>query len=205
MLIRAIFLSLFFSALCLASIVETQAQGSQSTEKAALIKELIALTGSNDNAEAIMNSIVSQVQSDRQRMFEQALEGMDFLSKNERRDLVSKENEDAKRINDRVMKLIKEQIDIKKVTDEVSFEVMDKYYTDDELKDLVAFYKTSTGQKSIKVLPLIFADSMVKTGEKLNPQLLAIMSQIMQEERERIEKLMPPRPQRKTTGRRKRR
>ncbi len=38
--------------------------------------------------------------------------------------------------------------------------IYDKYFTDDELKELIAFYKGETGRKLIKVMPLLMEDSM---------------------------------------------
>ncbi len=41
--------------------------------------------------------------------------------------------------------------------------VYDKYFSEDELKELIAFYKGSTGRKLIKVMPSIMEDSMKAT------------------------------------------
>lgn len=187
-------LTLLFAAVSLLTAADARAQQPAPPEKAALIKELIELTGADSNAEAIMNSVVAQLQSDSQKEFEMALEKMGSLTPEEREVLVEKQAEDAKRINDRVMQLFREKIDFKKMTEEVSYEVMDKYYTADELKDLIAFYRTPTGQKSIKLTPQIFADSIRKTSERLTPQLMTIVNQVMDEEKQRIEKLTPPPP-----------
>jgi hypothetical protein len=201
-------LTLLFAAVFLLAAAEGRAQQTTPPEKAALIKELIELTGANSNAVAIMNSVVTQLQHDSQKQFEMALEKMGNLTPEAREVLVEKEAEDAKRINDRVMQLFRERIDFKKITGEVSYEIMDKYYTADELKDLIAFYKTPTGQKAIKLMPQIFADSIQKMSERLTPQLMPIVNQVMEEEKQRIEKLTPPppkpKPQPRTTQRRRR-
>jgi uncharacterized protein len=191
---RSTVLTLLFAAVFLLAAAEARAQQTTPPEKAALIKELIELTGAGSNAVAVMNSVIAQVQSDSRKQFEAALEKMHSLTPEEREVLAEKEAEDAKRINDRVMQLFRERIDFKKITEEVSYEIVDKYYTADELKDLIAFYKTPTGQKSIKLTPQIFADTMQKTDEKLLPQLMPIINQVLEEEKQRIEKLTPPPP-----------
>lgn len=191
---RSTVLTLLFAAVFLLPAAHVRAQQPAPAEKAALIKELIELTGADSNAEAVMNAIVAQVQKDSRKEFEMALEKMGDLTPEEREVMVEKEAEDAKRINDRVMQLFRERIDFKKMTQEVSYEIMDKYYTADELKDLIAFYKTPTGQKSIKLTPQIFADSIQKMSERLTPQLMPIVNQVMDEEKRRIEKLTPPPP-----------
>jgi uncharacterized protein len=191
---RSTVLTLLFAAVFLLAAAEARAQQTTPPEKAALIKELVELTGAGSNAEAVMNSVIAEVQSDSRKQFEAALEKMGSLTPEEREVLVEKEAEDAKRINDRVMQLFRERIDFKKITEEVSYEVMDKYYTTDELKDLIAFYKTPTGQKAVKLMPQIFADSIQKMSERLTPQLMPIINQVLEEEKQRIEKLTPPPP-----------
>src|ERR1043166_596711 len=104
-------LTLLFAAVFLLAAAEGRAQQTTPPEKAALIKELIELTGANSNAVAIMNSVVTQLQHDSQKQFEMALEKMGNLTPEAREVLVEKEAEDAKRINDRVMQLFRERID----------------------------------------------------------------------------------------------
>jgi len=182
-----------------------RAQESATPEKAALVKELVDLMDARTNAEAIMNSVVNQIHNDRERVFKETLESMEFLSEREREDLIKKEDEDSKRLNERVMQLFREKVDFKKIVEDVTGEVMDKYYTADEVKDLIAFYKTPTGRKSVKIMPQMFADSMAKTGERLLPMLQPVIKQIMDEERQRIEKILPPKPQPKRVQRGRRR
>ncbi len=38
--------------------------------------------------------------------------------------------------------------------------IYDKYFTETELKELIAFYRSTTGRKLIKVMPMIMEDSM---------------------------------------------
>ena len=48
-------------------------------------------------------------------------------------------------------------------------ELYDKYYTNDEIKGLIAFYETPLGQKTIQILPALSAESMSR-GQKLGEQ-----------------------------------
>ena len=57
----------------------------------------------------------------------------------------------ADRIQARFVELFKQQIDIPSIVRTVTSDVYDKYFTADEIKDLIAFYKTPTGQKAVKV------------------------------------------------------
>jgi uncharacterized protein len=53
--------------------------------------------------------------------------------------------------------------------------IYDKHFTHQEIRDLISFYKTRTGQKALKVLPLIIQDSMVlgqRHSQKVMPKIV---------------------------------
>jgi hypothetical protein len=66
------------------------------------------------------------------------------------------------------------------------YTIYDKHFTEAELKDLVAFYSTPTGKKTIEMMPAIFADSMKASQEKLLPPLLKIVNEVLEEERKSL-------------------
>lgn len=49
--------------------------------------------------------------------------------------------------------------------------VYDKHFTDEEIKDLIAFYESPTGQKSLDKTPEITADMMTLMMTKYMPEL----------------------------------
>jgi hypothetical protein len=52
--------------------------------------------------------------------------------------------------------------------------VYDKYFTHPEIRELLAFYQTSTGRKAIAVLPRVVRESMLvgqRWGESLGPEI----------------------------------
>lgn len=84
-------------------------------------------------------------------------------------------------LNQKMVNIINEEIALffkEKMNDgsflPIYYPIYDKYYTTDELKELVVFYKTPLGQKSISILPSIMQDSMdagKKWGESISPEL----------------------------------
>ena len=48
-------------------------------------------------------------------------------------------------------------------------ELYDKYFTNEEIKGLIAFYESPIGQKTVQVLPALSAESMSR-GQKLGEQ-----------------------------------
>ena len=63
----------------------------------------------------------------------------------------------------------------KKMINEDIVLVYDKYYSQDEINDLIAFYKTPTGQKIIKVAPDIQNDTRKVIMEKYMPEIQKII------------------------------
>ncbi len=58
--------------------------------------------------------------------------------------------------------------------------IYDKYYTEEDIKALIAFYQTPIGQKTIKLMPQISQESMkageewgMKLGEKIAEEMKA--------------------------------
>jgi hypothetical protein len=66
--------------------------------------------------------------------------------------------------------------------EKVSLELYDKYFSESELKDMLAFYKTPTGKKTIEVMPKLMADSMQKSTEQFMPKMMSIINEIIAEE-----------------------
>jgi uncharacterized protein len=54
-------------------------------------------------------------------------------------------------------------------------QIYEKFYTHDEIKELIAFYQTPLGQKMIKSVPLIYQEAAIvgqKWGEKLSMEIV---------------------------------
>lgn len=57
------------------------------------------------------------------------------------------------------VEILKKVLDINEIISRL-IPIYDKYFSDAELQELIAFYKGTTGQKLIEVMPLIMEDSM---------------------------------------------
>lgn len=149
-----------------------------SPEKRALIKELLEITESSKNANQVMESMV---RSELPKMVSTILKTVPAL--NSDRPEVQKQFSDivsrmAVKYRDRVIK----QIDLSQLIEQISYPIYDKYFTESELRDIIGFYKSSTGKKAISVLPQIMVDSMSRTNDILLPKMSRIMTEIITEE-----------------------
>ena len=184
-MIKKLTLTLFLSAFVL--LAQANAQNAVAPEKQAAIKEITALMSANNQVEQLMQVFSTQMDDLRQQTVKAVL--------NERTDLTTAEKkqiEDALLVNERpAVKKLEERlmakIDIQKIMDEMLIVVYDKFFTLEEIKDLLAFYKSPTGQKMVKLMPDIAAESMKVTQTKLLPKMMDALKEIEQEDRREIE------------------
>lgn len=82
--------------------------------------------------------------------------------------------------------LIREEItaiDFSAVMEEAAIRVYSKHYTERELAELVSFYRTPTGRKSIESLPEVLRDSAEAGGQILQPLVDEAVSRALQKVR----------------------
>lgn len=87
-------------------------------------------------------------------------------------------------VQDEITKTINMEIN-KGTFFEMLYPIYDQYFTQEDLKAIIAFNNTPAGKKAIKVMPLITRDSMVagqKWGASLNPILQERLSKRLKAE-----------------------
>ncbi len=88
-----------------------------------------------------------------------------------------------KRYQDKLM----QKINFNEMVNEIASTLYDKYFTLEEIRDLNAFYKSPTGQKALKTMTPIAADTMQIMQEQLMPKLMIVFKEITDEDRAEIE------------------
>jgi hypothetical protein len=153
-----------------------------SPEKRELIKELLVVMDAKKNAVSIMDSTAEQFQKAALSTLEQAVERDTSLTAAQRAEKLRATVEASQRSADRFRELFNQRANYSQVIEEVSYELYDKHFTVEDLRHLIAFHKTATGQKLISIMPRLFSESMAKTSERLTPIMQAIAQEIMEEE-----------------------
>lgn len=162
-----------------------------SPEKRGLIAELLEATETRKTALAVFNSILDQDEKEMPGFIWQGLlntKGVQELGDDAKEDLRKKLLAESTRTNTRVRELFTKRIDFARLVEDLSTDLYDKYFTEPELKDLIVFYKSPTGKKAIEVMPKMFAESMSNTMEAIKPKMLEIMTELVNEEAERVRK-----------------
>ena len=160
-----------------------------SAAKRALIKEILDLTNSRTSSEAMFNAQFQQMERQMPEIQWQAISQLDEfkkLTKAQQEELHTKIKASSARSSQRIKELFLQRIDLKKLGEDISYTVYDKHFTEAELKDLAAFYRSDTGKKVVKEMPALFADSMAKASEIISPRINEIVEQVQTEETARL-------------------
>ncbi|HSS20671.1 MAG TPA: DUF2059 domain-containing protein [Pyrinomonadaceae bacterium] len=162
-----------------------------SPEKLALIKELMELTSSQKTIDAVLQSQADEMERrlpDEVWATASAMPEVARLSTLDRESLRIQVMTSALETSRKVNELIKQRVDFNKLIADISVPLHDKYFTEAELRDLVVFYKSSTGQKVIDVMPKLLSESMEQIARTVVPQIVNAVDQLQREETERMKK-----------------
>ncbi|WP_017304975.1 DUF2059 domain-containing protein [Spirulina subsalsa] len=152
-------------------------QESISPEKLALIQQLRQMTQTSRLFQSTLDSLVGQT--------EQAFGQL--MGANPDNELISEEDRAEiqammSRITERIVEEIREKVDVEGALAKVETYLYNKYYTEGELRDLIAFYQTPTGQKTVQVMPQMTQDSMRLFNELILPDVFEVLQGVMMEE-----------------------
>ncbi len=149
-----------------------------SSEKRALIKELLEITQATKNASQVMDSMV---RAELPKLVSTVLKDAPYLD-SDRPEVQKQFSEIISRMAGKYRDRVAKKIDISQLIEQVSYPIYDKYFSEPELRDIISFYKSSTGKKAIAIMPQIFNDSFKRTNEILMPKMSSILQEIIAEE-----------------------
>jgi hypothetical protein len=197
-MIKKLTFSLFlFAFACLA---QANAQTAVAPEKQAALKELVALINGDNKAEDLLNVFMTQIDASRDMTYKAIINERTDLTPAEKKALEDALLVDMQKSSERFKTKFRARLNYNEMINEVTYIVYDKHYTLEEIKDLIAFYKTPTGQKVLKTMPVVAEAAMKLTQERLLPKLPVIIQELMEEDRREIEQQINSRkPKSKTS------
>lgn len=157
-----------------------------SREKQQLIEEFLELTGGERTFQQVSQAMLSQMEQQFGAMLSSDLIGTEQLSPQERQQMATQLNQEMSRILQKYNRMFLERIDYQQIVEEVYYPLYDKYFTEDDLRVLIDFYKSPTGRKTIEVMPQLLQESIQRTTEVIGPTVTRIMQEIIAEELQRI-------------------
>lgn len=170
------------TVLALAPVSLAQEKTKISPEKGRLIAELLVLTRVDQQIVEITDTMLASMERDYPLIVENVLARDKKLSASEKRDLQKYMVARFQAFSEKFRKRLPAEIDYPKFIRDVYYPLYDKFFTAAELRDLIAFYRTDTGQKVVTVTPQITDESLKMTQTLLIPQVLVLIDKILAEE-----------------------
>jgi hypothetical protein len=175
-------------ACCLAAAIPARAQNTITPEKRALIDDLLKVLQAEKNIKASISMVHSAMSKSLSELISNAIPD-DPADKGEASEKAKKQVAELTvkardRFHDRLMK----EISVPDLIENVMVPLYDKFYTESELKDLIAFYKTPTGQKTVVVQPQLTGEVMGRTMDYLMPKVQTIMKEMSEEVQSELKK-----------------
>ena len=148
-----------------------------SDEKQAAIKELLAVMNAQIKPSDLMAMMSAQIDKTAELTVKSMLASDVNLMPADKKMLedilLNGENSPIKSLQKKLF----EKIDFDALIEEMTISIYDKHFTLEEIKDVTAFYKTTTGQKLLKTTPAIFADTMQTMAEKIYPKIMEVVKE----------------------------
>jgi hypothetical protein len=158
------------------------AQQTVSPEKQALIKEFLEATGGQKSANEMADMMLAFQEKETLKMLSSLVENDKNLTPAQKREMRLSMAETAERINKRNREFFTQRFNIGQMVEEISYPIYDKNLTEGELRDLITFYRTPTGQKMISIAPKMTIEAMTAFSEKLTPKLQEFMKETAETE-----------------------
>lgn len=158
------------------------AQQKIAPQKEALIKELLNLTGGEESVEKISTMMMEFQRAESEKMVMSMIDDDTVLTPDEKAELKKTIAESTGRLVKRLEEFFTKEINLSGLLEEVAIPIYDKNFTEAELREMVAFFKTPAGQKSIKLAPEMMMASMKAFSEKLVPKLMDFVKSVTEEE-----------------------
>jgi hypothetical protein len=167
---------------------QTGAPGAQTTqppqsspEKQALVKELSEAMGVKKQAAEMFTTIEKEMSRKVVELTWESLSAMPemkSLTDAERQELKQKLDDDSAKQYQQMIDAITRKVDLGQLLEEVSMVVYSKNFNEKELRDLIAFYKSDTGRRSMELASKLMVDSMSETTDRLMPIMNDVMRDI---------------------------
>ncbi|MEZ5428406.1 MAG: DUF2059 domain-containing protein [Pyrinomonadaceae bacterium] len=170
----------------------SNAQQTISEEKRKLIAELIVLTKADQQIVEITDVFLESFEKTYPAVIQEILSRNPDLPEEVKENLRQELSGNFQSFSQRFRQRLPVEVDYREFIEVSIYPLYDKFFTEKELGDLVAFYKTETGQKIISVMPQLVAESMNLSQQHLVPKIINLVDRMIKEEIEKVEKGPPP-------------
>ena len=151
-------------------------------EKAALIRELIAITGTTKSVSDVADGMMKFQQEETEKRSKTLFDDQKELTPADREELNRFLVESSARVSKRISEFFKTGIDLDRVIDETMVPIYDKHFTEAELREFIAFYKSPTGKKVIELMPQMMIETMTAFSARVSPKMDEFLKKVTEDE-----------------------
>lgn len=163
-----------------------QAQTPISDTKRELIKELVAVMQADQTAQKTLDAAMAQMVTQYPKMLADLLESRKDMTPEQKERIVRQETRSRERFWARFRERLGDIYASQELFDRVYFPAYSKYFTEGELRDLLAFYKSPTGHKVLQVQPELTSDVLKSVFDLLGPTIKKLVQELFEEELEKL-------------------
>ena len=157
--------------------------------KQEMIRELLTIVGIVGMAEQMRDqqSVVElmQMQPSYHQMMEMATSEQADLSEVDRQLLLAR-LDDFDAFAERFQALFIERLNFSTIIETVYPPLYDKTFSEEELRQMITFYRTPVGRKSIEVMPSLMQEAAAGIEEAVRPLAIGLIQEIVAEERAKL-------------------
>ena len=149
--------------------------------KRKLILELIEVMNQRLSSEQLLEAITSELMHVMEQAYASDIQTSSEFTPQEKDRLIKDQRVMADKMIAKFRERFLAEVDFKRLQEELMLGLYDKYFTEDEVRDLTAFYRTPTGQKTLTVLPSLYGESIRRSNELIGEQVSRISREVVQE------------------------
>lgn len=163
-----------------------------SADKKAVIAEIIKATKAEEQMKNTLEKMFGQMEAMYPVVVDSMLKGEKNLSAAEKEklktEIIERNADVSRKFNQKFIAVI----DYPELLNQVFYPLYDKFFTLEELNDLLTFYKSPTGQKFNSLIPEFSAESIKLTQEYLLPKIDGLMKELMEDIKKDKKENPPP-------------
>ena len=162
---------ILFAAVLAIALPLSATEPNPSAHQRELLEKLFKATNLDQMSNSIMDSMYAQIE--KQFLQEAEAKGDDPEGTAEAKEMFGLFRERCRSLN------------VGALLHESYLRIYAKYFTEQEIEDLVAFYASPTGKKTLEVLPQLMSEGMKAGVDTLTPKIQEVIAQVTEEQEHR--------------------
>ena len=140
------------------------------------------VTGGRQKYEQMQQIFFTQMQQNISLIIEQKIRSSGDLSPAQQEAQIAKFEATNNEFLGQLSEAVQAIMTYDEVLEHVYYPVYDQYFTEEDLRGLIAFYQTPVGEKLITVSPQILQTSIRLTSEIFMPRMIEVMNQLIEKQ-----------------------